>query len=116
MQDFKRDVCLEPGGVEGLQQGDVTCPLASGCDCDTGRGPGWQEAVGKAALGCQGDARTHRKHTVRVRAVRQSRPCSAFTFRASGRGEVSRGAGRGGVRIRRTTRPWRECRNGSHAS
>ena len=58
-----------------------------------GGGLAGRKAAGKAALGCQGDASAHRKHTVRVRAVRQSHPCSAFTFRTSGRREVSKDTG-----------------------
>lgn len=75
------------------------------------------KAAGKAALGCQGDASAHRKHTVRVRAVRQSCPCSAFTFRTSGQGEVSKGTGWGGFRSSGERRGCGEsARNGAHAS
>ena len=80
MQDFKRHVCLAPGSVEELQQGQFT--LAFGL---------WQVSF-TLAVGCDPDGGGG------LAGVKAAGPCSALTFRTGGRGEVSNGTGPGGFR------------------
>lgn len=96
-QDFKRDVCLEPGGVEELQQGNVTCPLASGCDCDAGRGPGWQEGCGESSPGVSGRCEhTQKAHGQGEGCARvPSLLCVYIQGERAGRGEQGRRSRRG---------------------
>lgn len=48
---------------KNCSKGDVTFPLASVCDSDAGRGPGWQEGCGEGSPGVSGRCeRTQKAH------------------------------------------------------